>query len=35
MTGQLLEGLEVLHGYNWAHRDLKPHIISVVQAVPQ
>ena len=31
---QLLEGLAILHGQNWAHRDLKPQNIFVVQAVP-
>ena len=31
----LLEGLEILHGYNWAHRDLKPVNISVVGNAPQ
>lgn len=32
---QLFEGLEILHGYNWAHRDLKPRNIFVVRDAPQ
>ena len=32
---QLLEGLGVLHGYNWAHCDLKPQNIFVFQGAPQ
>ncbi len=35
ITRQLLEGLEVLHGYGWAHRDLKPQNIFVVRGAPQ
>ena len=35
ITRQLLEGLEILHGYNWDHRDLKPQSIFVFQAAPQ
>lgn len=31
---QLLEGLQILHGYNWAHRDLKPGNILVVRDSP-
>ncbi len=32
---QLLEGLEVSLGYNWAHRDLKPQNIFVFRSAPQ
>ena len=32
---QLFEGLEILHGYNWAHRDIKPKNIFVVRDAPQ
>ena len=31
---QLLEGLKILHGYNWAHRDLEPGNIFVVRDAP-
>ena len=31
---QLLDGLEILHGMGWAHRDLKPRNILVVEAAP-
>ena len=31
---QLLEGLQVLHGYRLAHRDLKPANIFVVRCAP-
>lgn len=34
ITTQLLEGLKILHGYNWAHRDLKPQNIFVVEQAP-
>ena len=26
ITSQLLEGLEIMHANNFAHRDLKPHV---------
>ena len=32
---QLLEGVKVLHGMNWVHRDLKPQNIFVVEAGPK
>lgn len=32
---QLFEGLQILHGYNWAHRDLTPRNIFVVRNAPQ
>lgn len=32
---QLLEGLDILHRYEWAHRDLKPGNIFVVRDAPQ
>ncbi|CAF9915552.1 MAG: hypothetical protein HETSPECPRED_002522 [Heterodermia speciosa] len=34
ISKQLLEGLAVLHGQNWAHRDLKPPNIFVVDTSP-
>lgn len=34
ITKQLLEGLAVLHDQNWAHRDLKPPNIFVVDTSP-
>lgn len=34
ITRQLLEGLAVLHSQNWAHRDLKPPNIFVVDKSP-
>ena len=34
ISGQLLEGLAALHGQNWAHRDLKPPNIFVVDKAP-
>ena len=34
ITKQLLEGLAVLHSQNWAHRDLKPPNIFVVDKSP-
>ena len=34
ISRQILEGLAVLHGQNWAHRDLKPPNIFVVDTSP-
>ena len=35
ITRQLLEGLKVLHGMDWMHRDLKPQNIFVVEPGPK